>query len=366
MLPYISLLLFGLFSTTGYGFPEMVRYGYTSCVSCHVSPGGGGITTEYGKRLSEEVLSTWAKSNESNFAHNAIPLPSWLLTGGDIRELWYTTQYGSAINTSRTFLMQADGELGVATPIGVTAVGSWGRYNERNYESRRHYIKYVPTESISLRAGKFLAAYGIMTPEHDISTRKGIGFNQGTESYNAELGLFSKYGEMLATKITKWDDRKNLHEDGWSLRVAAYAPARSVIGWSYYYGTSSFDPTKTHMITGPFCILGFTEHFYLMADLSLQKIYTDWHEFYYRFPGLFTYEKLGYEFYKGMHVSFSFDYQVDQIGFSDTAYTAIGPGFSFYPRPHFEISGSWMKQNFSGIHASAWGDIANVVLHYYF
>ena len=33
--------------------PTMIRLGYTSCASCHISPQGGGLLTEHGRGIDE-------------------------------------------------------------------------------------------------------------------------------------------------------------------------------------------------------------------------------------------------------------------------------------------------------------------------
>ncbi len=32
-------------------YPNMIRLGYTSCATCHVSPQGGGVLTRYGRGI---------------------------------------------------------------------------------------------------------------------------------------------------------------------------------------------------------------------------------------------------------------------------------------------------------------------------
>jgi len=34
-----------------YAYPNMIRLGYTSCATCHVSPQGGGVLTRYGRGI---------------------------------------------------------------------------------------------------------------------------------------------------------------------------------------------------------------------------------------------------------------------------------------------------------------------------
>src|SRR5665213_92015 len=66
-------------------FPEMIRHGYVNCTSCHVSPSGGGVLTQYGRQLSGDLLSMAATEKETPFLHGLVQTPEWLLGGGDFR-----------------------------------------------------------------------------------------------------------------------------------------------------------------------------------------------------------------------------------------------------------------------------------------
>ena len=47
-----TILLVSL-SESAFALPNMVRLGYTNCVSCHVTPQGGGLLNPYGKGIDE-------------------------------------------------------------------------------------------------------------------------------------------------------------------------------------------------------------------------------------------------------------------------------------------------------------------------
>ena len=47
-------------------FPEMVRYGYVNCTSCHVSLSGGGLLTDYGREIAREKLAMFKSSDEKS------------------------------------------------------------------------------------------------------------------------------------------------------------------------------------------------------------------------------------------------------------------------------------------------------------
>ena len=52
-------------TNNSWAFPEMVRHNYSNCSSCHVSPSGGGVLTQYGRELSSAILSIWGAENEN-------------------------------------------------------------------------------------------------------------------------------------------------------------------------------------------------------------------------------------------------------------------------------------------------------------
>jgi len=48
----VTALILGLHQAErAWSFPEMVGKGYNNCLTCHHSPSGGGIVTEYGREL---------------------------------------------------------------------------------------------------------------------------------------------------------------------------------------------------------------------------------------------------------------------------------------------------------------------------
>ena len=47
---FIALFVF-LAARSAQAYPNMIRLGYTSCATCHVSPQGGGVLTRYGRGI---------------------------------------------------------------------------------------------------------------------------------------------------------------------------------------------------------------------------------------------------------------------------------------------------------------------------
>src|ERR1700720_2791062 len=108
----LPILIASLFSSSAWAFPEMVRHGYVNCSSCHISPTGGGVLTQYGRELSREILSTWGTQNEdeSKFAYGWVPLPGWLDAMGLYRGV-YAYQDTPFIRQGQYIFMENDVEL---------------------------------------------------------------------------------------------------------------------------------------------------------------------------------------------------------------------------------------------------------------
>lgn len=342
----LSVLLFFLLmgkSRVAFAFPELVRHNYVNCTACHVSPSGGGVLTQYGRELSNEVLSAWGREGEGRFLWDVAKMPSWLEMGGDVRTL-NLRQDASTGSRSRTILMQADLEAAVSykklTLVGTAGVLDSAVYPTERFISRRHYALFHLNDELSLRAGRFMQAYGINVPDHAIYTKQGLGWDQGTESYNLEGSyLGERFNFYLTGVFSRPDINERIQEKGASTSASVTLADRYKVGASYFYGTSY---NANRNVFGPFLILGFTPRFFLLSELDVQRNYArtsldpEW--------GLINYQRLDYELIQGLHVFVT--QQSSKLNFSKTSSQkdAYGAGIQFFPRPHFEILLNWEKR----------------------
>jgi hypothetical protein len=201
------LLYLLLYAELALAFPDMVRHGYATCNSCHVSPSGGGVLNAYGRSVSSELISTYRNEKLSRYF---IPkLPAWFSFGGDVR---YVNVSSEAYNFKyhRHFLMQSDLEISVSPVPGLTIVGAVGVYNvnfpEKNTrkieaEQRRNYVLLDVGRNFSFRLGRYIPTYGIAYPDHTLATRGRLGFSQGQETNNIETSFRNKWGEIFLTGV---------------------------------------------------------------------------------------------------------------------------------------------------------------------
>lgn len=217
----IAIVTMAIFFFSGFAlsYPENGRLGYSACISCHVSPSGGGILTQYGRSAQAEFMSTWSYPGAESATMGLVKEPEWAMVGGDTRYLVRDLD-----SEFRRVLMQVDFEAALNFSDQIAVVGAYGWYNVPTDYSRpvaeglspRHYLLLKPNKYLTFRYGQFVPAYGLMIADHTANIRREIN----VPVVAAEIGVFSEYGELLVT------DQK-------TARLSWYAGQASQIGLSY-------------------------------------------------------------------------------------------------------------------------------------
>lgn len=354
-----SLILFISFNL--YAFPEMIRHGYTNCTACHVSPSGGGVLNQYGKSLSKEVLSTWAYKGEENFLHGAIDTSAvndWLVIGGDIRAV-QVHQENDVIKRGKFIKMQAGIELGINQPQWAV-VGSFGQFDDQTWESdfTRYYALYRLTDELTVRAGRFLPAFGINNSEHILSTRGPLGFGYGSEKDTLEASWLGEGWNFVGSYYKTPKTLSVLNETGYTSLVSKII-GNNKLGVQYL--TEKNDVYK-RQIVGVTGLFGWSEKFF--TTFEYDKSTTDVTASSSKTSGHYLLHKTGYEFFKGFHGIILNDYLQSDENVGSTKNYKFGPGVQWYPRPHFDLEFFWTRQQ-SIQNVKNDGDYAWMVFHYY-
>lgn len=318
----------GLMSTIAVGFPENVRHGYPSCAACHVSPAGGGATTAYGRSAGAAAMNTWASDGEEN-PGMSLELPEWVAVGGDSRYI-NANVWSEDYSSHRKFWMQYDLELSLTPIRAITVSASAGRYGpDQELEFRRNYLKLQIGEHLSLRAGRFMPAYGIGFADHRLPTRAGLGLGEGQETYNVEGAAVGSMGEIFVTGVFGDETAVGLGDgDGYAVASdtrsgvvgsgALFLGDRAKLGLNYM-GLSAVDHYR--QAYGIFTIWGLTESVYLLAEHDR------------RFEDGTSVDlaagRLGWEFVKGLHASV--------LGEASGPAKTAGLQLQWLPRPHWEL-----------------------------
>lgn len=355
VLVLLALVVTVLTATIAFAFPENVRHGYPSCAACHVSgAAGGGAVNAYGRSAAAEFMSTWATRGEENVMPG-VEAPDWLHVGGDQRYIGVRVT-SPQFETFKHFPMQRDFELALQPIKPVTIGGSFGYYGpDKLQEVRRSYLKLQFGDHLSVRAGRFMPAYGIMFPDHRLPTRSGLGFGEGQETHNLEVSLTSGFGEITATGVYGTETSllgrsdhgytvDSSYDSGLVVRSALFVGDSTQLGASCL-ALSSYDSART--AHGVFALVGFTKHLYLLAEYDRQfkdGTATD----------LAT-AKLGFEPIKGVHVA--------ALGDMLSTQRAAGASLQWFPRPHWELLGEF-KRSFA-VATEDFVDSGVLMVHYY-
>lgn len=354
------LLIAILASFKVYAYPEMVRHNYPNCIACHESPSGGGLLNAYGRTISYSVLSTWGSQKEARPFYGAIDnkwMKNWFNAGGDLRGLQIHTNSKMGM-MGRFINMQA----GIETALKVGQVKLVSFFGKQETSERlvgeflRYFLMYQPLDELTIRAGRFLPNFGINIAEHNLPTRKGIGFDQGQERDQVEA-MWS--GEQLNSSLTISEsvktDKKKVSETAIASQVAYTIFDSYKLGVGAWIGKES---GKTRQIYNANGILGFTKEFYYITEFDFQSSYNRKH-------GLFHFSKLGYEIVKGFHLLALEDYKKADLDNEKTLVNSYGLGAAFYPRPHIDLQFAWNKMRVAQ-QSPDYMDFAYLMLHFYF
>lgn len=351
-----------VFSELAEAYPENIRFGYNNCQTCHVSPTGGGILNGYGRGASEAFMHTWSYEGMSKPLYGLFDLPEKILVGGDIRQVEYNVE-SSNFQLHRKFLMQADLELGLEILPGFRFVSSGGHYGENyRWERRRYYAIFEnqqETYGSYIRMGRFYPAYGILLDDHTRISRSGLGFDQGSETFNIEAGLSIEKGTIYFTRVLgnrpafSDDGYGGINHlangsDGWTAKVTRF--------YSKYtqYSLNLLDlrnGESRRRVVGASFMSGSTKRFYgiLQYDHGRDEpALTQFQIFFSRF---------GYVLFRGFHLRTDFQYNRS----IQTDFRSYGLGFQWFPFPHFELQGYYEKTEQNGLPGSEW----LFMVHYY-
>ena len=368
----LPLLLVLFAPITVFAYPEMAKYGYVNCNSCHVSLNGGGILNDYGRQIAGQELAIWGskdeKDQESQFAYGLLSgtsVQKWLKMGGDVRSVYYY-QNTAAFTSGQAVLMQADLEAAIIHDH-FTIVGSGGATQPGfaltvQAISRKHYLQYEFSDTIRLRVGKFIPSYGILTPDHMTLTKSALELGYNYESYNAEASYLSERFSLLATGVFGRPDQTILDQDQGFAIQAAFAPTEQVkFGLNTWYGKKKY---SSRWLYGAFAMAGITEKLFASTEIDLKSYSAGDH-------GIATTQRLSYELLEGLWFYGTQEYGTTRTVQLNSNSQVYGLGLQIFPRSHFEFNLAYEKIS-NQLAAGALSDttsnedVAWFMSHYYF
>lgn len=374
---YVSAVVIAwLFPVAAWAFPDMVRHGYTNCISCHTSTAGGNLINEYGRSLSREVLSQptiFGKPSvegDEKFLWGLPTLPKGLLLQSDVRVLQLFVESKQA-SRGRFLIMQVD--LDGSYQLGSwRAFGSVGRIEPIGTDNNakdfvaipRAGLEYVFTkpdseQRLALKAGRFMPAYGIGFAEHTFVTRTLLDFNPAQERMAAELAWNNDRAQVVATGIfQQFSGNKVNKEDGGAIQASIGVREKSKVGINYYQTDKEIAGVKsTRRIYGAFSHITFNKDWYALIEVDRpQRADEKW--------GLVEIMKLGYEVHQGWHLIGVQEYANLNFENPNPKFEAFSFGTEWYPRPHWDFLALYRRERSTAI-SNNFQDVVWLVAHFY-
>lgn len=340
-------ILILLFTNQSYGFIENISHGYVNCMACHVSPSGGGVLNDYGRALSQELMSTWGWSNSEQPLFGATKNTDWFKIGGDYRSI-QTYFENSEVKQGKQFEMQKNIELAfnLSKFWIVGTLGSQEGPSETptkgKFLSERHYVLWDINDQIKLRAGKFRINFGLSDPNHTRLTKQPLGFGSNSESYIFEFSKFTEADEFfISTDLGRIDLPQNKSsEKSISFNYAKYISDKSKIGTNFLFGESDLNRRSLFGIYG---VGGIFDKVILKVEADYQQSY---------FSNLASERKdliassatFGYQATQGVFPYIVTEYLQQDLKNNLTQISTTGIGIQWLPIPHLEFQAEFKKQ----------------------
>lgn len=362
MRKHLLFLIILLNSLVAVAFPEMIRHHYVNCGACHVNQNGGGLINAYGRTISAEVLSTWGKENEARAFYSIDPekIP-WLNVGGDVRSVQSQFE-NETVSQARHIWMEAN--IQVAAQLNTfTFFTNIGKVEQANQslktELNKYYVSFQQSDELSFRVGKYIPVYGINLPQHNFYIKQNLQLGPGTERTVADVQWNGENYNFLAG-VSKSASHSAVRDEetAFNAQVQKNINDKHKVGVSYWYGEAT---RYRKFNVGAHAVSGWSEKFYSLFEIDSvwSKDNNDVET-----KSIAELVKLGYEFYKGVHL------QMVQEHFQSSSATStktesLGIGMAWYPRPHFEFETLYSKRVKQATTTSN-EDSAYLLLHYYF
>jgi hypothetical protein len=284
-----------LFAQNSHAYPQYIGYGYSSCLTCHYNPEGGGPLTDYGRAVSATTIAArppWISkltTDDDLAEHSGVfgkvdTLPDWLRLQGNYRGMWLVSNVED--NPQKMWInMQAEASvvLQFFDDHHLYFVGTAGyipppvelqpdqAQTISTFISREHYaayrINFDDKNSMGIYAGFMDPVFGIRTPDHEDYLRSETFLNQNDQTH-AVMIHFS--GEKFEGAIQAM--LGNLYQDS-SVRpvgvtsMGEYEVAQNLrIGGSAWHTSSDY---RTRNMGAIHARIGYPEGNAVLAEIGL-------------------------------------------------------------------------------------------------
>jgi hypothetical protein len=187
-------------------YPNMIRLGYPTCVSCHVSPQGAGLLNPYGKGID---LAQTLRADEPRDAE-LVPegavarfLYDTRLTMGIDRDPESETEFGFGTSFRTAVALHPKHQVVYAFGVSSPTLSRTRRMGAASLGMSRLYWMYRPKEGLALVVGR-----------DDLPSGLGLG---GANSFYRRVDNPSVSSRPTQAKLFWWNKR-------WQVATYAYGP----------------------------------------------------------------------------------------------------------------------------------------------
>lgn len=223
----LSMVGVALCASVASAEPMFLSRQYARCSSCHYSPTGGGLLTPYGRSLSGKELSTTGRTvPQSNAQNDDLAGREEAFVFGALGDALGPLQLGVDLRPAHLHVSFPGGSAGQniwmdADLLAAYQAGAWTLYGEvgrqptgfGKIDSYEYWVAHQSSGGISIRAGRFLPAYGVRFADHTAFNRRVLGFDVYDQVYGVEI---SRTTDRNLVQVTISPGRADsiLHDDG--------------------------------------------------------------------------------------------------------------------------------------------------------
>lgn len=296
-------------------YPTAAKHGYTTCVTCHYNPTGGGVLTSYGKFIAGELFGTL---NDSSSAMPWIISPEEDITFVGMAMARAVQAYFDTPQAEKAHdrLMQLDFEGGFVKNgwQALATVGFRLDSMEENPEEmfvRRYWVGKVELE-YAIRMGKFFPEYGIYHYNHNIPTRKGVFFNHDQEPHIFQGTYFSETFDLTLAYLEGSEDTELEDHTGF-VSTIAYKLGSQRIGVSHI--NMETDEVEKTDATAFYVQSGYAKKGYTIFEVDVKNTTLANEN---TVKETLGYLESGWELGKGISPYIAYEYAKTESGFSST------------------------------------------------
>lgn len=191
----ILKLLALLIADIALSYPQTIVHGYSNCQTCHLTPDGGDVLSNYGRAMSEEFMATFAREGEAR-EFFGLAEADFLDLGLDYRSMGVQN---AETGERDQFHMYTVGQLAIRH-AGLAVFGSAGYFGrDRVYQTRIYGVNYdvaTDSHSVGCKLGYWIPVVGIGLNNHDLSIKKANGFGRGQEKFIGQVTWLNRWFEL--------------------------------------------------------------------------------------------------------------------------------------------------------------------------